>query len=351
MHGEMLAMKARGHRLLLAARAESSIHRHGTAAGFGVFTFSNDKIRFPGTLLRMARWFRAEHVEIVNTHSSRDGWLAGLAARLARVPLLLRSRHIEVDYPNRFLSRIAFKTLPHHVLTTSQRIADRLVSELDLDPSRVTCIPTGVDIQRFQPGTAGSLHRELNLDPGTPLVGMISVLRSWKGHEFFIGAAKCLVDEGTDAHFIIAGDGPCRDLIRGRIEAASLTRRVHLLGHRDDVPAVLASLDVLVLPSTAHEGIPQIVLQAQAMGRAVVGTTVGGIPEVVEDGVTGLLAPPQDAVALGARIGSLLRDPGMRSRMGANARARIEQAHSVDAMCRRLEEIYRRSSDPAVDAG
>lgn len=342
MHGEMLAMRARGHRLLLGAPVESMIHRHGKAAGFGVFAFSGGKAMFPVTLIRLAQWFRSEGVGIVNTHSSRDGWLAGLAARLARVPLLLRSRHIEVDYPNRLLSRIAFKTLPHHVLTTSRRISDRLVEELNLDASRVSCIPTGVDLERFRPTVAGSLHTELHLAPATPLVGMISVLRSWKGHEFFIGAAKRLVEEGSPAHFVIAGDGPCRDLIRQRIESASLAGRVHTLGHRDDVPVVLASLALLVLPSTAHEGIPQIILQAQAMGRPVVGTTVGGIPEVVEDGVTGLLAPPQDGLALAARIGALLRDPGLRDRLGVKARERVEQTHSVDAMCRSLETIYER---------
>lgn len=342
MYGEMLAMRTRGHRVLLAAPANSAIARKAAAAGFATLTFEDTRAAFPPNLIRLARWFRHQRAEIVNTHSSRDGWLAGIAARLVQTPLLLRSRHIEVDYPNRLLSRIAFRTLPHHVLTTSRRISQRLLQELGLDPERVTCIPTGVDLARFDPGSPGSLHAELKLDPRVPLTGMISVLRSWKGHEFFIGAAQRIAQTHPETHFVIAGDGPCRDLIRSRIADAGLEDRFHCLGHRDDVPAILASLTVLALPSTAHEGIPQIILQAQAMGKAVVASAVGGIPEVVEDGVTGLLAPPSDAAALADRIGRLLRDSGLRARLGANSRERIEREHSIDAMCRRLEEIYDR---------
>ena len=106
------------------------------------------------------------------------------------------------------------------------------------------------------------------------------------------------------------------------------------------MPNLLASLDVLVLPSYAHEGIPQIILQAQAMARPVVATTIGGIPEVVEDGVTGLLVPPRDAVALAQRISALLDDPALSARLGRAARSSIEKSYSLDAMGERLLGLY-----------
>jgi glycosyltransferase involved in cell wall biosynthesis len=256
-------------------------------------------------------------------------------------PLIIRSRHIEVDYPNRFWSGMAFRLLPHQVITTSQRIADRLVAELGIPPARVTCIATGVDLTRFNPEVEGTLHQELGVDPEVALVGMISVLRSWKGHATFLdAAARLLGDSKRPVRFVIVGDGPGRDELAGKIAQAPWKDHVTLLGHRANVPNILASLDVLVLPSYAHEGIPQIVLQAQAMSCAVVATTIGGIPEVVEDGVTGLLVAPRDAEALAEKIAALLDDPELDARLGQAARAAIEKHHSLDTMGERLLELY-----------
>jgi glycosyltransferase involved in cell wall biosynthesis len=277
---------------------------------------------------------------VVNTHSSNDGWLAGLAARLAIRPLLIRSRHIEVDYPNRFWSGLAFRRLPHRVLTTSQRIADRLVAELGVPRARVSCVATGVDLQRFEPKTEGTLREELRLAPDVALVGMISVLRSWKGHYTLLEAAEILLNQGRKIHFAIAGEGPMRVVLPARLEEEPLKGHVILLGHRADVPNLLASLDVLVLPSYAHEGIPQIILQAQAMRRPVVATRIGGIPEVVEDNVTGLLIERKDAKALAAKIAALLDDRALAERVTQAARAQIEAKYSLDAMGERLLALY-----------
>jgi glycosyltransferase involved in cell wall biosynthesis len=278
-------------------------------------------------------------VELVNTHSSNDGWTAGIAARLAGCRLV-RSRHIEVDYPDRFWSGVAFRALPHHVLTTSRRIAGRLTDELHLPSSCVTCIATGIDLQRFHPEGARALRAELNLDATTPLVGMISVLRSWKGHATFLEAAAHLLRSGRPVHFIIAGDGPGRDELAEKIAHEPWRGRVTLLGHRGDVENVLRTLDVLVLPSYAHEGIPQIILQAQATGTAVVATRIGGIPEVVEDGVTGLLIEPNDAKALANKIALLLDDSALRAQLGAAGREVAEKNHSLDRMGTRLLDLY-----------
>ncbi len=342
---EMQAMRARGHEVELIAPEASTIFRRARENGFPVLVLDDRKWRYPFTIASLARHFRERHIQVVNPHSSRDGWLGGTAARLAGVPLVVRSRHIEVDYPNRWLSRVAFHHLPHHVLTTSQKISDRLVAELGLDPAHVTCVPTGIDLTRFNPETAGVVHAELRLDPEVPLVGMVSVLRNWKGHHILLGAARQLLDQGVAARFVVAGEGPGRRTLERRIAEHQLGPHLSLLGHREDVPAVLASLAVLVLPSTAHEGVPQIVLQAQAMGRAIVASRVGGIPEVIRDGETGLLVPPNDPAALARRIRELLLDPALRERLGRQARAEAVRTHSLQVMCERLESIYARYLD------
>jgi glycosyltransferase involved in cell wall biosynthesis len=338
---ELEWMRAQGHWVALAAHPASAIARHAQEAGLPFYALDTHKAWLPVEIMKLVPWLRRNRIEVVNTHSSNDGWLAGVAARLIPGMILIRSRHIEVDYPNRFWSRIAYRRLPHGVITTSQRIADRLVEELGVPANRVTCVSTGVELKRFELRGPGSLRQELGLEPKVALVGMISVLRSWKGHATFLeAAAKVLEAYGAPVHFVIAGDGPGREDLTQKIAQAPWKGRVTLLGHRTDVPDVLAALDVLVLPSYAHEGIPQIILQAQAMGRAVVATTVGGIPEVVEDGVNGLLVPPQDPAALAEKIELLLNDPALRERLGRAAREGIERHHSVDAMGEKLLRLY-----------
>ena len=338
---ELEWMRAQDHWAALAAPPESALAKRARDAGILFYPLRTHKALLPLEVARLAAWLIRNRVEVVNTHSSNDGWLAGLAARLAVRPILIRSRHIEVDYPNRFWSGLAFRFLPHHVITTSQRIADRLVAELGISPARVTCIATGVDLARFHPGVEGMLHQELGVAPDVALVGMISVLRSWKGHATFLdAAARLLGDSKRPVRFVIAGDGPAREEWTAKIAQEPWKGHVTLLGHRTDVPNLLASLDVLVLPSYAHEGIPQIILQAQAMSCAVVATTIGGIPEVVEDGVTGLLVPPRDAGALAEKIGALLDDPALDAHLGQNARANIEKHYSLDAMGERLLGLY-----------
>jgi glycosyltransferase involved in cell wall biosynthesis len=336
---ELAWMRGQGHWVALAAHPASQIARRAREANIRLYPLRTQKILLPFAVAELAVWMRRHRIDIVNTHSSNDGWTAGLAARLAGC-VLIRSRHIEVDYPNRFFSGIAFRVLPHHLLTTSQRIADRLIAELDIPTERVTCLPTGIDLERYNPGVTGTLRGELGLAPHVALVGMISVLRSWKGHAAFLDAAALLLKSGRSLHFVIAGDGPGRQELTDKIAQAPWQGCVTLLGHRADVENVLASLDVLVLPSYAHEGIPQIILQAQATGRAVVATTIGGIPEVVEDGVTGLLVAPRDPAVLAEQISLLLEDAPLRERIGHAARQKAEAHYGVDFMGKRLLALY-----------
>jgi glycosyltransferase involved in cell wall biosynthesis len=335
---ELEWMRAHGHWVALAAHPDSAIARRAREADMTFYALRTHKALLPIEIARLTGWIIKNYVQIVNTHSSNDGWLAGFATRLTAARLI-RSRHIEVDYPNRFWSGFAFRKLPHHVITTSQRIADRLIAELGVPPARVDCIATGVDLTKFDPATRGTLREELGLPPSVPLIGMISVLRSWKGHFTLLEAAAALRQK-RPIHLAIAGEGPMRQDLPGEIARLGLTGSVTLLGHRTDVPNLLASLDVLVLPSYAHEGIPQIILQGQAMARPIVATRIGGIPEVVEDGKTGLLIDPKDANVLAAKIAALLDDRALADRLRHAARAQIEAKYSLDAMGERLLALY-----------
>ncbi len=339
---ELEGFKRRGCAVWLLAPQEAEVFKRARAAGIPTQPLNVARLLYPLNALKLASWLRRNRVQIVNTHSSRDGWLVGVAARLARLPLVIRTRHIDVDYPNRWLSRHAFTTLADHVLTTSARITAHLQEMFALPDERISTVPTGIDLGCFQPdGPCAELVPRL-AQKSTPLIGMISVLRSWKGHPVFLNAAKQLVDAGLKAHFVIVGAGPIRQRIEQQIAALGLGEVVTLTGHREDVPEALRALSVLVAPSTAHEGVPQIGLQALACKTPVVGSDVGGIPEIIRHGETGRIFPSGDAGKLAACIRDAMTQTEATAAMTVRGRELVEANHSLDGMVQTLDTLYRR---------
>jgi glycosyltransferase involved in cell wall biosynthesis len=336
---ELRGFQKRGCDVWLLAPVQSEIFRRAEFEKIAAIPLRADKLHFPFEIIRLARWLRKNKIQILNTHSSRDGWLLGIAGRLARVPLIIRTRHIDVDYPNRRLSRHAYTTLADHVLTTSEKIRKHFQEMFGLPDDRISTVPTGIDPELFSPSGA-----KADFFAGDqPLVGMISVLRSWKGHATFLEAAAQLKASGFDGRFVIVGDGPKRPEIEQKIRELNLGDVVTLAGHREDVPEILRTLNVLVIPSTKHEGIPQIGLQALACKTPVIGSDVGGIPEIIRDGETGRIFPAQNAQALSAAIRETLDKPEKTRARCERGRMMVETGYSLDAMLDKLDALYRRS--------
>ena len=338
---ELTGFQRRGSQVWLIAPAQNRVFRRALDANVATMPLRPEKWRFPFEAARIARWLKQQHVDVVNTHSSRDGWMIGLAGRLARVPLIVRTRHIDVEYPNQWLSRHAFATLADHVLTTSQKITAHFQEMFRLPDDRISTVPTGIDRDRFSPAgpKASLVGKEAE---NTPLIGMISVLRSWKGHTTFLEAAQLLKATGFRGRFVIVGDGPIRQWIEEQIREKQLTDRVALIGHREDVPESLRALSVLVIASTKHEGVPQIGLQALATKTPVVGSNVGGIPEIIRHGETGRIFPAGDPHALAGAVRETLEDVDATRSMGERGRAMVEARHSLDAMLDTIDGIYQR---------
>lgn len=336
---ELRGFQERGHEVFLVAHPQSQVLRRARDFGMGVVPCQFDRRRLPLDAIQLAFWLRQTRIDIVNTHSSRDGWLLGIAARLARTPLLIRSRHIDVDYPNPGISKHAFTTFADHVLTTSDRITSHFRRIFPIAPEDITTLPTGIDTTRF---ALEGPRAPLPVQPGTPVVGMVSVLRFWKGHDTFFRAIHLLRQQRQQIQFVVAGAGGDLELFKQIAVNLGVGPAVAFLGHREDVPEVLRSLDLLCIPSKSHEGVPQIGLQALACQTAVLGSDCGGIPEIIRDGETGRIFPAGDHEALARRILEAIEHQAETDRMRQAGRRMVEQHHSLTVMLDKLEAIYRR---------
>lgn len=347
---EMLGLRELGHTALVACQPGAKLGLRAREAGFAVFeTPMRHAVDLPA-ILRLRHFIRASRADIVNTHSSRDTQLAGLAARslslgLVRRPRIVRTRHLALPITSRF----TYSVLPDHVVTVSEHVRRYLVSA-GVAASGVTAVATGIDLARYAPAPGGgTLRAELGLPAGAPLVGTVAILRRKKGHAELLDAIPHVLAHFPHAHFVFAGDGPQRENIERRIAELGLGASVHLLGLRGDIVNVLQSLDLFVLP-THQEALGTAFVEAGALGLAAVGSRVDGVPEIIsvtegdplKNGETGKLVPVNDPPALAAAINSLLADPALRARMGEAARRKVAAHFSREAMVAGMLGVYAR---------
>ncbi|GAB4420738.1 MAG: glycosyltransferase family 4 protein [Thermodesulfovibrionales bacterium] len=334
---ESLGMINRGHRIIIAAPGDSNIFSRAKDRGIEVIPVHFEK-KNPLSLLRMISIVKREGVDILNTHSSSDSWVASVAARLSRSPVrIIRTRHLSTPIGRSVLSRIIYNVLPDAIITTGKQIRQAMISYNNFDGSRIFSIPTGIDLERFNPERVNPAFQS-----GGFSIGMIGVLRSWKGHRYFIQSVPEILKSIPDAIFYIVGDGPQYEDITRLIERLSLKDRVFMLGHREDIPEIIASLNMVVHPSYANEGVPQSVLQAMAMERPVVASDAGATKEVIINGKTGFLIEARNPGQIAERIIELYKNPELMVRFGKAGRKIVEKNYSIETMLDKIETLYDR---------
>ena len=339
---EMLALRELGHAMLLVCQPQARLGVRAAEAGFPVTHIRMRGVLDIAAILALRKFMRQQSIDIVNTHSGRDTQLAGMAARSLGLfggarPRVVRTRHLALPITSLF----GYVTLPDHVVTVSRFVGDYLVSA-GVPAERITTVPTGIDLSRYQGKEyGGTLRTELALAAGTPLIGTVAILRRKKGHAELLEAVPAVLAQFPQAHFVFAGDGPQQQNLEHRIAELGLQGRVHLLGLRRDVLNVLQSLDLFVLP-THQEALGTAFIEAAAVGLPTIGTDVDGVPEVIADGETGLLVPLNDSGAIAAAINSLLADPGRRQVMGQAAQNRVRALYSREVMGQGMAALYER---------
>jgi glycosyltransferase involved in cell wall biosynthesis len=300
------------------------------------------------TAIRLAALARRVRADLIHTNGLKVHLLGGLAGRMIGTPVVWHLRDFLPDGIAGQLFRKAVRWLPTLVITNSDAVAASIRSGRDKGPCIIRQY-NPVNLCRFHSGLSGGpIRRDLGLGDDVPLAGIVAHLTPWKGHELFLDIARQVTEAIPRAHFIVAG-GPIYETdghagypeaLPRRASALGLADRLVFLGARDDIPEVLAALDVLVHCPTAPEPFGRAVAEAMAVGRPVVAARCGGIPEIVEDGITGLLAPPGDAKGFASAVVKLLQDSALRERFGRSARLRAESLFGCEAHADAVLKAY-----------
>jgi glycosyltransferase involved in cell wall biosynthesis len=299
-------------------------------------------------LLELISLLRKHKYDIIHTHNSKAGFIGRLAAKIAGVPVIVHTIHgfsfHEFERPPRralflFLERFA-ALFADKLITISGPLKDWGLSLGIGKPWQYVTIYSGIEISKFNVNIdKEGLKRRLGILPGELVIGVVSKLWEGKGHRNILEATKEVLKEFPNLKLLIVGDGYLKPDLEKLIKQLNIEDRVIFTGFRKDIPELTSLFDVAILASF-FEGMGRVLLEAMVLEKPVIGTRVGGIVDVVDEGKTGLLVPPNDSAALAVTMTTLLRNQELRVKMGRAAKQKIDEQFSAQNMVRKIEELY-----------
>ena len=327
--------------------AEGPLYGDLVDAGIPAVALRRTKRQGLAALADLVREMRRRRPGIVLVRGYNAEMLGRIAAIIAGVPHQVVWVHNCGDLDRRTRVRLADRPIagpaPDAYFGVARAQTRYLAEDLGYPARKIRIIHNGVDPTGYRPTDEQRARALLGIDPQRPIVGIVAALRPEKDHLLLLQAARQLVGEFPDLTVLIVGDGPMRQRIERAAADLGLADHILLAGARSDVPDILPALTVFTLCSYTIECFPMALLEAMASGRPAVCTDVGGVGEMLDDGITGYLVPPREPVALADRLARLLRDRQLSQRMGAAALARVQREFgldaSVDAAARELTAV------------
>ncbi len=351
----MLGSLSRGHKVALACQNSGRLTEEASRAGIDIYEVPSmgrevRPLQDVISVFALRRLMRDRQFDVVHTHNSKAGFVGRLAARLAGVPVVVHTIHgfafHDAESSGR---RWLFRVFEHVAAGWSDGmifISHALEQWAGKEgigkgiPRRV--IYSGIDVGAFGSADGSAVREEFKIDSGRTVVGIVSKLWEGKGHHVLFRAWRTIQKnwKGSDSPLLlVVGEGPLDLELKKLAGELGIRSNVVFTGFRRDIPAITSAMDISVLPS-AFEGMGRVILEAMAAGKPVVASRVGGIPDLVREGVNGLLVPPNDEEALCGALVRLLTDERQRQDLGSGARRSIEQKHSSEAMVNEIHDFY-----------
>jgi len=289
---------------------------------------------------QLAGWLA--RADVVHVHRGKEHWLAALANRISATPRpIVRTRHIAQAVSPHRANRWLYGRATSLVVTVTEAIRRQYLAAGLVPPGGILTLPGGADVDAYAAKPAAAdVRARLGGVPGELLVGMIAGLRVMKGHRVVVEAAARLAEAGLRARFVFVGRGSMERVVREMIAAAGLADRVTVAGFADDLPEVMAALDVALYVPLESDGMSRVVFEYLAAARPLVAARVGVVPEILADGEHALLVHAGDAADLAGALARLLRDPALRDALGERGRRLVVERYSGARVAAALESHY-----------
>jgi glycosyltransferase involved in cell wall biosynthesis len=336
-------LRSIGQRAALVAHPDGELRRRA-AEGLDLIPIAPRTEMDLSAAWRFARVVKRLAPDVIHAHDPHGVAMASLAlslgagsANAGRAPALVASRRVDFHLRGNSFSRWKYRQVDCFI-AASEAIRQMLVGD-GVPAEQTVTVHEGIDVDHVLAAPPVNVHEAFFLPHGAPVVGNIAALVPHKGHRYLIDAAHLVVQQVPDARFVILGEGDLREHLQKQVHEHRLEKHVLLPGFRIDVLGCLKAFDVFVM-SSVTEGLGTSLLDAMAASRPIVATTAGGIPEIVEDGVNGLLVPPRDQQALADAVVRALNDADLRRRMGEAGFARVNERFTVERMVAETAAAY-----------
>lgn len=330
----------KGYEVIIAAQPNSDLYKKSNQAGIRTLAINMNKgINF-FAIWNLVRYIKKNKIDIIHTHSSVDSRTAGIAGKIAGIKVV-RSRHISLPISKSPLTWWQYMKLADKVITSGRDIRSNMIKDNKMLPNKIASAPAGVDTKIFsEDRNLKDIRPKYNIGSSDFLVGIVSVLRSWKGHRYLIEAIKMASNEISNIHLIIVGAGPQKDNIEKLVESLDIKEKVTLTGYQSNPEIFFNAMDLMVLPSFAGEATSQVLPQAMLMGKPVISTAAGGLSEVVIHNETGLIVPTKDSYEIFMAIKTIHNNNLLRKKLIKNGKKHALKNFTFDQMINTTENVY-----------
>ncbi|MDQ2799441.1 MAG: glycosyltransferase family 4 protein [Armatimonadota bacterium] len=334
-------LRAHGHRVIVAAQPGGWVLPRAQAMGLETFEATVRRQQDWTDFGRYKAFLLQEKIDILHSHTNWDAVVPATAARLAGVPVAVMTWHLPFPFKNRRGGDLLLSLLYKRMIAISGSVRERHIQH-GVAPHKIQVIHHGTNTEGFRAvtKTVPEARAELGLPLDAVAVGIVGRVSHEKGHSDLLEALRLLQTAFPHLYVVVVGDGPDVSNLQGEAAEKGIAEKVLFAGFRDDVNNVINALDMVAVPSTWHEPCSAVVQQAMALSKPVIGSRMGGTPEMIAENETGLLVPAADPPALAEAIAQLASDPLLRAQMGEAGAVRVEELFTLSHMTDQVEALY-----------
>lgn len=336
---ESQAMIKLGHNVIIGVEKNGGLINQAKKAGFLTYEIKFKKAFWIISFFKLLYIMKKNKIDILNTHSSSDAWLGAIVAKLLKIPII-RTRHLSTAIKKGLNSRVLYGYLADFVVTTCKDAANKIILQANKDPKKCKSIPTGVNFEKIMVSNQETIKfkKDFKIKNSDFLVGTACFMRSWKGIEDFLNAAKILEKE-KNIKFLIIGGGHKASYIKMAKDLK--LKNVIFTDHLENPYPAINALDIFTLLSTAHEGVSQASLQALFLQKPIIATSTGGLKEVCINKTTGIQVPVFSSKKVANAIIALKNDDKLRQKFAKNAKE-LSSKFSEDRMIEEMKSVYKK---------